>query len=120
MTTPTITPAPGATRAAAPAPAAPARRAAPARDVEDTRAAERAQAERAQVEAALREANEVLVQKGAQLTFELDDQSQRVIVRLVDTTTKEVLRQIPSKEALAIARALSADDGAWRLIRARA
>jgi flagellar protein FlaG len=45
---------------------------------------------------------------------------ERVVVRLVDATTKEVLRHIPTKDALAIARALSADAGVAGLIRASA
>ena len=78
------------------------------------------EAARAHIEDAMRDANRALAQKGAQLTFELDDQTKRVVVRLVDATTREVLRQIPTKEALAIARALSSDDGAAGLIRALA
>jgi flagellar protein FlaG len=50
----------------------------------------------------------------------LDDQTKRVVVRLVDATTKEVLRQIPTKDALAITRALSADASVAGLIRASA
>lgn len=40
------------------------------------------------------------------LEFSIDPDSKRTVVKLVDQNTKEVLRQIPSKEALAIAAAL--------------
>lgn len=40
------------------------------------------------------------------LEFSIDPDSKRTVVKLVDQNTKEVLRQIPSKEALAIADAL--------------
>ncbi len=40
------------------------------------------------------------------LEFSLDEQSKRVIVKLVDQQTKEVLRQIPSEETLEIAKSL--------------
>lgn len=40
------------------------------------------------------------------LEFSIDPDSKRTVVKLVDQSTKEVLRQIPSKEALAIADAL--------------
>lgn len=86
-------------------------------------AAARAAADRAaseQVRRAMAEANRQLAQKGRELTFEFDEDAQRVIVKLVDTRTREVLRQIPSEEALAIARALQGDTAAGVLLRADA
>jgi flagellar protein FlaG len=74
----------------------------------------------AQLAQALQEANRALMEKGAQLSFELDDQTQRVIVRLVDKKTGDVLRQIPSREALAIARALAVPHAGAGLVRASA
>ena len=47
-----------------------------------------------------------LAEKGTELTFQLDNDLGRVIVRLIDRNTREVLRQVPNKEALAVARAL--------------
>jgi flagellar protein FlaG len=75
---------------------------------------------RAEAVHAAQEANRALAEKGAELTFELDDEIGRVIVKLVDSRTREVLRQIPSKEAVAIARALTGDTGPGALIRADA
>lgn len=81
-------------------------------------AADRAASE--QLRRALKEANRRLAQKASELTFELDEGTQRVIVRLIDTRTREVLRQIPSEEALAIARALRDDAATGALLRAAA
>jgi len=61
----------------------------------------------ADLESARKAANEALQKNGCELAFEFDDASGRVIARLIDTKTKEVLRQLPSRETLAIARALA-------------
>lgn len=53
------------------------------------------------------EANRRLAEKGSQLTIEFDDALDRAVFRLVDSQTGEVVRQIPSAEVLAIARALA-------------
>jgi flagellar protein FlaG len=61
----------------------------------------------AAAKAAAREANQRLVEKGSELALEFDDDLRRVIFKLVDTRTREVLRQIPSEAVLAMARALA-------------
>jgi flagellar protein FlaG len=63
----------------------------------------------AELESARQAANRNLRGNGRELAFEFDDASGRMIARLIDTKTKEVLRQYPSKETLAIARALAED-----------
>lgn len=40
------------------------------------------------------------------LLFSIDKETGKTIVRLIDSSTKEILRQIPSEELIAIARAL--------------
>lgn len=40
------------------------------------------------------------------MDFSVDDTTGRVVVRVVDSTTEEVIRQIPSEEMLAISRHL--------------
>jgi flagellar protein FlaG len=65
---------------------------------------------------AIAEANRQLAQKASELTFEFDDSAARVVVRLIDKQTGQVLRQIPSKEALQIARALQ-DESTGALLR---
>jgi flagellar protein FlaG len=45
------------------------------------------------------------------LEFSIDDDSKRLIVKVVDQQTKEVIRQMPSAEALEIAKALDRVQG---------
>lgn len=74
----------------------------------------------AELEAARVAANRALAKKGSELTFEFDDALNRTIVRLVDKNTGEVVRQIPSEEALAITRALAEDQSQGLLVRTNA
>ncbi|RCV90927.1 flagellar protein FlaG [Billgrantia montanilacus] len=60
--------------------------------------------------------NEVLRQYGVE--FELNEMPSRVVTRIVDRETGDVLRQIPSEEVLAIAERL--DELQGRLIRLEA
>lgn len=52
------------------------------------------------------------------LEFAVDDELGRVVVKVVDAETREVLKQFPSEEALALARSLH--DGRSSLHRAEA
>lgn len=45
------------------------------------------------------------------LEFSVDEDSGRQLIKLIDTKTKEVIRQIPSEEALQIAKALDKFQG---------
>jgi flagellar protein FlaG len=72
------------------------------------------------LEQARKQANAALVQKGSELTFEFADDVDRVVVRLVDTRTREVIRQFPTEEMLQIARALKQEPAAGALLRADA
>ncbi len=113
------------TSSAQPKAAAPARSAgeqAPATPVSDaTPAPETNAALRArQAQAAAAEATRKLAEKGSELTIEFEDALGRMVFRLVDTQTREVVRQIPSEEVLAIARALAADESAGVLLRGNA
>jgi flagellar protein FlaG len=69
------------------------------------------------VRRAVAESNRRLEQKASELTFEFDDAAGRVVVRLIDRNTREVLRQIPSEQVLAIARALQQQGGSGALLR---
>ena len=73
-----------------------------------------------QAQAAAAEATRKLAEKGSELTIEFEDALGRMVFRLVDTQTREVVRQIPSEEVLAIARALAADESAGVLLRGNA
>ncbi len=74
------------------------------------RAEQAAAANEAALKAAREQANQALAGNSRELAFELDDGSGRVVVKLIDTRTNEVLRQMPTEEMLAISRALK--DGA--------
>jgi flagellar protein FlaG len=60
----------------------------------------------AQVTQAVNSINKAMSAMSQNLEFSVDSDSQRTIVKVVDQQTKEVLRQIPSLEALEIAKAL--------------
>lgn len=53
------------------------------------------------------ELNRFVRARDAQIQFEIDDSSARVVTKIVDINTREVLRQIPSEEVLRMAEALS-------------
>lgn len=48
--------------------------------------------------------NEMLQQGRQMLTFQLDEDSGRMVVRVIDAQTNEVIRQIPSEETLNFAK----------------
>ncbi len=73
-----------------------------------------------QLRQAVASANRALVEKSRELTFEFDDDVRRVIVKLIDRKTGEVLRQIPSSEVIEIARLLENQRGVGALLRSRA
>lgn len=58
------------------------------------------------VEDAVRQANEFIKPVSESIEFELDQDSGKLIVRMVDLETNQVLRQFPSEEMLALARAM--------------
>ena len=55
---------------------------------------------------AARRINEFLKSSSASVEFTVDSQSNRVIVRVVDSATGQLIRQMPSEEMLAISHAL--------------
>lgn len=66
---------------------------------------------RAQLDQAVSELNQSSQIKTQGLEFSVDEDSQRTVVKVIDQETKEVLRQIPTKEALALAKAFDAAKG---------
>ncbi len=98
-------PAPLTAQAAGGVGASPARDPPPARPVVAVPQAA-AQATAAEVRAAVANANRNLQSFTQALEFEVDHDTDTVVVRLVDTQDGSVLRQVPSQEMLAIARAL--------------
>jgi len=50
--------------------------------------------------------NKAIQQGNSNLEFTIDKGSERILVKLIDTSTGDVIRQIPSEEALAIAQSI--------------
>lgn len=71
-------------------------------------AVERAEAppEEQEVNDALKSINNALQVKAQDLEFRVDEDSARTIVTVTDKNTKEVIRQMPTREAMEIAKAL--------------
>ncbi len=59
-----------------------------------------------QLKQAVETINKALKLSNRNLEFSVDEESHRVIVKLTDTETGEVIRQIPSEETLAISRSI--------------
>ena len=59
-----------------------------------------------QLDNAVGSINNVLSLRSQELEFTVDKESERTIVTVIDKNTKEVIRQMPSREALEIAKAL--------------
>jgi flagellar protein FlaG len=66
---------------------------------------------RKEVEDAVARLNNSVQQRAQSLLFAIDDDSHRTIVKVIDLRTQEVLRQIPTPEALEIAKAIDAFRG---------
>jgi flagellar protein FlaG len=70
------------------------------------------------------ELNRFVRARNAQIQFVIDETSARVITKIVDINTSEVLRQIPSEEVLRMSEALSESLGgtnsAMQLVQTRA
>jgi flagellar protein FlaG len=60
------------------------------------------------VREAVERLNELLGNKQRNLRFQVDEGSGRTVITVINAATKEVVRQIPSAELLAIARKLEA------------
>lgn len=101
----------GATSGAAGAPSAvqaqPAQPRAEAQAVQTQTAPQEAES----LEQTLQGAQEAAEAAGANLQFTIDKDSGKTIVKVVDSQTSEVIRQIPSEELLALARSMSKTEG---------
>lgn len=61
---------------------------------------------RQELDEALAEVRKVVEPVARNLQFSVDEDTGRTVVKVVDSATKEVIRQIPSEEILSIAKAL--------------
>jgi flagellar protein FlaG len=64
-----------------------------------------------EVKRAVQAINKVLQASSQGVEFSIDQQSGRTIIKVVDQNTKEIIRQMPSLEALEIAQALDKAQG---------
>ncbi|MBI5672624.1 MAG: flagellar protein FlaG [Nitrospirae bacterium] len=70
-----------------------------------------ASAERSRVEQAATRVNEVLSLANPQLRISVDDETERVVVKVVEQESGEVIRQIPPEELLELEKYLSSPKG---------
>jgi len=60
----------------------------------------------AQLAQALGHLNQTMKTRESGLEFSIDEDSHRTVIKVVDQNTKELIRQMPSEEALQLAKAL--------------
>lgn len=112
----------GASPAASPVPAAPAVGNKAAADsgavqvpntaaVAANKKVDAATAQSAKLDHAVEAINKFLKPVASSIEFSIDRESNRTIVQVIDTDTNDVLRQFPSKEALAISQELDRYQG---------
>ena len=94
---------------AAPAASSPAMR---TQDLQETPiATQNVQSNREQLKEAVKATNDFVSLVNNAVEFSLDDDTGITVVKVIDKNTKEVIRQIPSEEMLAIAKALDTVQG---------
>lgn len=74
-------------------------------------AAGEVQPRRKELDKAVEAVNEFVGAVNTDLRFAVDDESGRTVVKVIDVNTKEVIKQYPSEEMLAIAKALDSIKG---------
>jgi flagellar protein FlaG len=77
---------------------------APVKTVADTPKTDPQQASVAELNSAVATINQAMQQSNHDLEFSVDTDTKRTVVRMVDTSTGELIRQFPSDAALAISR----------------
>lgn len=70
-----------------------------------------ATADRAMIDQVSSKVNEMLASAGTQLKIEVDGESERVVVKVVDQKSGDVVRQIPPEELLELQKYLSSPKG---------
>ena len=64
-----------------------------------------------QLKSAVKSVSDFVGTVNSNLEFSISDQTKQIVVKIVDSSTKEVIRQIPSEEMLAMAKALDSIKG---------
>jgi len=59
-----------------------------------------------QLENVVRELNQSMRANNSNLAFSIDQETQQTVIKVVDSKTGEMIKQFPSKEAIAIAKAI--------------
>ena len=80
--------------------------AAPVKTVADTPKAEPQHASVEELKSAVAAINQVMQQTNLNLQFSVDTDTQQTVVKMVDTSTGEMIRQFPSEATLAISRGI--------------
>lgn len=60
----------------------------------------------AELERAVRDLNQSMKENHSNLAFSVDPDTEQTVVKVMDSSTGEVIKQFPSKEAIAIAKAI--------------
>ncbi|WP_300455291.1 flagellar protein FlaG [Accumulibacter sp.] len=83
-----------------------------AKGTESSRPSLRVQpADRQEVEAAARSVREFVLPINSNIEFSVNEDTGQLVVKIIDRTTKEVIRQMPSEEMIAIAKTLDSIKG---------
>lgn len=64
-----------------------------------------------QIKEAVQKINKVMQAMSNDLEFSIDEDTNRTIIKVIDQQTNEVIRQLPAKESLEIAKALDKVQG---------
>lgn len=95
----------------APKPAAPAPATTDSKPAGKAASKEDAQSELKEVRQAVSDINKAMQFMSRELEFSVDTDSDRTVVKVIDQQTREVIRQMPTKEALEIGKALEKVQG---------
>lgn len=64
------------------------------------------QVDRSELDKAVKEIQGFIKDTNTSLDFHVDKDTDKLVVKVIDTSTKEVIKQIPSEDVLALAKAL--------------
>jgi flagellar protein FlaG len=64
------------------------------------------EADKAALTGAVKKLNDYVAPALQTIQFSIDEESERIVVKVVDTATQKVLRQIPNEEVMAITKTL--------------
>lgn len=74
-------------------------------------ATKKIQPSRQELESAVKDVNDFVSTVNSDLKFSVDEDTGQTVIKVIDVSTKEVIKQFPSEEMLAIAKALDSIKG---------